>query len=75
MHLGGDLVEMANMEGRRVREWNPEEEGEGALTFGNYDCGRKFQCHWSFPRRTCPYDRQSCCYVLLKLCFVEVKFC
>ncbi len=41
---------------------------EGALTFDNYDCGRQFQCHGSFPRRTCPYDRQSC--VLLSIMFV-----
>ncbi len=41
---------------------------EGALTFDNYDCGRQFQRHWIFPRRTCPYDRQSC--VLLISCSV-----
>ncbi len=41
---------------------------ENALTFDNYDCDRQFQCHWGFPRRIYPYDRQSC--VLLNIVYV-----
>jgi hypothetical protein len=44
---------------------------KGALTFDNYDCGRQFQCHWDFPWRTFPYDRQSC--VSLTIMFVVGK--
>ena len=69
MHLGGDWVDT------KRQSWKaggcvPEEAKRevAALTSDNYDCGRQSQCHWSFPRRTCPSDRQSC--VLLNIVFV-----
>ena len=61
-HLGGDWVEYERPVG------GSQKKRKGALTFDNYDCGRQFQCHLGFPRRTCPYDRQSC--VLLNIMFV-----
>jgi hypothetical protein len=58
MHFGGDLVGTKRQRWK-AGGWAKNERGGGcvwigALTFDNYDCGRKFQYQRGFQRRTFP---------------------